>query len=128
MIKETLQANEVKNATMSCIRIQNKEINTVQSIKLNINKKICTGKLMCYEVDQEVNDKIFTKSELQNLLGKKFDITIEDSDCENTYNNIITIKNCYMYNYSYFIVAGGMRMIKYKFRFSEKNKQEIIKS
>lgn len=122
------QAKEVKNASMTCVSIHNKEINSLSSVRLDIKEEICIGKLICYEADQAINDDIFTKLDLENLLGKKFDIVIEDDDCENTYNNIITIKNCYMYKYSYFIAAGNMRMMLYEFSFSKENKREAIKS
>lgn len=128
MSKKFLQAADVKNGSMTCVFIQNKQINSLRSIRLDIKKEMCMGKIMCYEVDQESDNKIFTKLDFDNLLGEKFDITIEDNDYENMHNNIITIKDCYMYKYSLLITAGNIRMIQYEFRFSKENKQETIKS
>lgn len=127
MSKETLQGKEVKISTMTDVTIHDKEINAFYSIVIDIKNDICIGKLMCYDVDQIVNDDIFTKIELQNLLGKKFDIKVEDNDCENTHNSMILIKSCYMYKYSHFIIAGKIRVIQYEFSFSKENKQELIK-
>ncbi|ACD23550.1 hypothetical protein FDE76_15800 [Clostridium botulinum] len=126
--EDLLNASEVKNGSMTATYIKNRFINSLKSITLNIKSEICIGKLMCYEVNQESNNKVFTKNDLEKLLGEKFDITIDDNDYENANNSIIKIKSCYMYKYSHFISAGNIRMIQYEFSFQKENKQEIIKS
>lgn len=127
MSKNDISAREVKNSSMSKAYIKNKFINSVDSIILDIKPEICIGRILCYEVDQEVNDEAFVKLELENLLGKKFDIVIEDNDCDNTNNNIITIENCHMYKYSHFISGGNIRMMQYQFSFAQENKKEEIR-
>lgn len=128
MCNRILDAREVKNGSATVVFIRNKKINCTSSLQLDIKEEICIGRLLCYEVDQDVNEEIFVKSELEELLGKKFDIMIEDNDIENTYNNTILIKNCYMYKYSHFIMAGNIRMMQYEFSFLKENKQKLVKS
>jgi len=126
-INNIIKANQVKNGSFSKVYIKDKLINSSKSIILDIKPEICIGKILCYEVDQEVNDEVLVKSELENLLGKKFDVVIEDNDSENTNNNIISIKNCYMYKYYHFISGGNIRMMQYQFSFAKENKKEEIR-
>lgn len=128
MCNKILDAKEVKNGSETIVSIENKKINCISSLQLDMKEEICIGRLLCYEVDQDVDEEIFVKSELEALLGRKFDIMIEDNDSDNTYNNTILIKNCYMYKYSHFIMAGNIRMMQYEFSFLKENKQELVKS
>ncbi|GEQ22493.1 hypothetical protein AB2T96_20465 [Clostridium butyricum] len=125
-ILERIHAREVKNAVFSIISVNGKVISDANKLRLNKSE---TGKgigeLYTYEIDS-IGDIESSKEFMSGILGKYFNIKVEDGDPEVSHNNVITIEKCQMIEIENRI--HDFRMIIYKFQYDVANrKDELIK-